>query len=65
MYNPESGSLKWSVNGTLPGVDKVLNVEKVTADENGHVFVLDCNNKCVHVFSVGGEYITTILREGE
>ena len=64
-YSVASKSLEWSVNGTLPEVDKVLDIRKVTADENCHVFVLDCNNKSVHMFSVGGKYITTLLRKGE
>ena len=64
-YSTTSKSLEWSINGTLPQVDKVLDVRKITADENGHIFVLDCNNKSVHMFSVGGKYIITLLRKGE
>ena len=65
VYNTSSKHLEWSVNGMLHGMDKVLHVMSITADEDGHVFVLDLNNKCIHMFTVNGKYITTLLREGE
>ena len=65
VYNTSSRRLEWSVNGMLPGMDKVLDVMRITADEDGHVFVLDFNNNCIHMFTVNGKYITTLLREGE
>ena len=65
VYNTLSKRLEWSVNGMLPGVDKVLDVMRITADEDGHVFVLDFNNKCIHLFTVDGKYMTILLRGGE
>ena len=64
-HNSDADKLEWSVNGGLSGVEDEMTAEGVTSDGHGHLFVSDENNKCVHVFSISGDHVGTVLHEGE
>ena len=57
-YALGGGECKWRVSGNLPGMDWEMTAAGVTADDQGHLFVCDINNKCVHMLSVqDGAYL--------
>ena len=64
-YNASTGAHVWSMEGEIPFSKNDLFARSITADEHGRLFVLDDRNKCIHVFSVKGKYVTTLLRKGE
>ena len=64
-YNTNTVKELWSIEGEIPFNEKTLFARGITADEHGRLFVLDDRNKCIHVFSVKGKYVTTLLRKGE
>ena len=64
-HNTGTDKLEWSVKGGLSGVGDEMTAEGVTSDGHGHLFVSDENNKCVHVFSISGDHVGTVLHEGE
>ena len=37
----------------------------IAADEQGHLYVCDADNKCVQMFSLNGDYLGSVLRYGE
>ena len=49
----------------MPLSEKHLDARGITADKHGRLFVGDEENKCIHIFSIDGKFITTLLREGE
>ena len=61
-YNTKTNNLEWSVEGRLPGLNKIIKAPGLSADENGHLFVYDDNNKCVQMFNVAdGRYLGTLI----
>ena len=65
-YNTKTNNLEWSVEGRLPGMNKVIKAQGLTTDDQGHLFVCDENNKCVQMFNVAdGRYLGTVIKEGE
>ena len=50
-YALDGGELKWNVSGKLPGMQLDIDADRVTADEQGHLFESDGENRCVHVLS--------------
>ena len=65
-YNLDGGELKWKVSGKLPGMQHDIFVHGVTADDQGHLFVCDGNNRCVHaLFARDGKHLGVVVREGE
>ena len=63
-HNTSTGEFLWSTRGSIPYSQKDMFARGITADEHGRLFVLDARNKCIHVFSVYGKYVTTVLRKG-
>ena len=52
------GELNWTVSGKPPGMDWEMVASEVAADEQGHLFVSDYSNSCLHLLSVrDGEYL--------
>ena len=64
-YSTSTTDYLWSLRGEIPFSLKDLFAYCITTDENGRLFVLDARNKCIHIFSVYGKYVTTLLRKGE
>ena len=64
-YNLDKKKLVWSIRGKMPLSEKPLEAEGITADKHGRPFVHDEGNKCIHIFSIDGKFVTTLLREGE
>ena len=64
-YNTNAGEREWSVQGEIPFSEINLDAKHITTDARGHLFVHDEENKCIHIFSLNGKYVMTLLREGE
>ena len=64
-YNTNTEEEVWSIEGEIPFNEKTLFARGITSDKHDRLFVLDDRNKCIHVFSVKGKYVTTLLRKGE
>ena len=64
-YNTRTKEVVWSTERDIPLIQKDMFARGITTDEHGRLFVLDARNKCIHVFSVHGKYVTTMLRKGE
>ena len=63
-YTLYGGKLKWEVSGELPGMHWDMSAEGVTADDNGHLFVCDEYNRCVHLLSAqDGAHLGAVVRE--
>ena len=57
---------KWRVSGKLPSMQYDIDARGVTADEQGHLFVCDTNNRCVHLLSTrDGSYLGVAQTEGD
>ena len=60
------GELKWRVSGKPPGIECDMDARGVVADEQGHLFVCDYNNRCVHLLSAtDGVHLGVVVRKGE
>ena len=60
------GELKWRVSGKPPGIEFHMDARGVVADEQGHLFVCDYNNRCVHLLSAtDGVHLGVVVRKGE
>ena len=65
-YTLDGGELKWNVSGKLPGMQLDIDADGVTADEQGHLFVCDFNNECVHELSArDGTHLGMVVRKGQ
>ena len=65
-FSLRGGQCKWRVSGKLPGMQQEMNAVRVAADEQGHLFINDGNNKCVHVLSArNGAHLGLMVRKGE
>ena len=64
-YNIKSGNLEWSVSGRVDGMEVEINPYGLTVDEKGHVFVSDFRFGAIYVFSMDGEYLGVLMKEGE
>ena len=64
-YNANTEEEVWCIDGQIPFSEYNIFARSITADQHGRLFVLDDRNQCIHVFSVKGRYITTLLRKGE
>ena len=63
-YTLDGGELKWRVRGQLPEMQHAIYVSRVTAVEQGHLFVYDSPNECVHVLSArDGTHLGVAMRE--
>ena len=66
-YHEDSGALKWSVVGSLPGIEKKLWPIGLTVDEKGRLFVCDSvtGNNCIQMFRVvDGNYLRCLIKKG-
>ena len=64
-YNITTEELVWDIMRSIPLNEKPIYARGITGDNCGRLFVIDDQNKCIHVFSVIGKYVTTLLRKGE
>ena len=67
-YTEDSGALKWSVVGSLPGFEKKIWPLGVTVDEKGRLFVCDSvtGNNCIQMFRVvDGNYLGCLIKKGD
>ena len=64
-YNTNTEEEVWSIRNQIPFSQDNIFARGITADQHGRLFVLDDKNKSIHVFSVNGKYVTTLLRKGE
>ena len=61
-YDVSSGTVEWEKN--IPGMTK----SAMVSDGNGHLFVGDKDNKCIHVLSLSdGQHLGRlhVIEEGE
>ena len=66
VYNVKTKLLEWSVEGSLPGMDKAIHAYGLTTDDDGHLFVCDWNNACIQMFGVAdGRYMGALIKKGE
>ena len=60
------GELKWRMSAELPGMQHNVSARRVVADDQGHLFINDVINKCVHILSArNGAYLGVVVREGD
>ena len=67
-YSVATKSLKWSVGGNLPGMQRALHPVSLATDGRGHLFVSDgvMGNRCIQMFSISdGQYLGCLIKEGE
>ena len=65
-YTLDGGELKWKVSGRLLEMQLDIYVHGVTADDQGHLFVCDVKNRCVHaLFGPDGKHLGMVVREEE
>ena len=64
-YDVTKDRLDWCLMRNLPGMEKEINASSVTTDGNGHLYVCDTNNYCVHMFSLEGLHLGTLQQGGE
>ena len=67
-YSTTTKSLKWSMEGQLPGMKNALYAASLGTDRRGHLFVSDgfIGNRCIQMFSVSdGRYLGCLINEGE
>ena len=65
-YTLDGGELKWRVSGKLPGMEHEIHAYGITADEQGHLFVTDWENECIHALSVrDGTHLGVVVRKGQ
>ena len=61
-YNTEKDKLEWRVAEYLPGNKRDMTVMGVTTDGRGHLFVVDCDNERIQMFSVSdGQYLGYVV----
>ena len=63
-FNVDEDKLEWEVKDKLSSSDQQFGAVGLTADERGHIFVCDSHSRCVQMFSVDGEYLGLVLKEG-
>ena len=49
--NTKTGKQKWSASLNQPDLKEEMCIDGITTDAQGHLFVCDTKNECVHVFS--------------
>ena len=60
------GGLKWKVSGKPPGMKYVMDASGIAADEQGHLFICDESNRCVHMLSArDGSHLGLVVRKGQ
>ena len=59
-----SDRCEWHASEYIPNKRYPLRARGVTADFNGHLFVRDKNNGCIHLYSFDGKFVKTLLEEG-
>ena len=65
-YTLPGVELKWKVSGKLPGTQGEIHACGTTVDEQGHLFVIDLENICVHALSVeDGTHMGVVVRGRE
>ena len=58
--------LKWRVSGKLPGMKREIGARGVRADDQGHLFVRDRENRCVHALCArDATHLGVVVREGQ
>ena len=60
-----SDRCQWQASEYIPNKRYPLRAMGVTADCNGHLFVRDWNNGCIHLYSVDGKFVKTLLEKGD
>ena len=62
--NTKTGKQEWSVSLNQSDLKEQMSISAVTTDGQGHIFVCDINNECVHVFSDNnGEHLGILLKK--
>ena len=57
------GELKWRVSGKLRQMELDIDARGVTADDQGHLFVCDESNRCVHLLSAtDGTHLGVVVK---
>ena len=63
-FDIKTGKQNWSVSLDQADLKEKMSISAITTDQQGHVFVCDTNNKCVHVFSDdNGEHLGILLKK--
>lgn len=62
-----NGKLVWSIHGAVTGTSTAAEIRccSLCTDDNGHLFVCDSSNKCIHLFSTDGVYLDCVAKEYE
>ena len=58
------GNMVWKVSGKLPAMEYEIDAPGVTADDQGHLYVCDKENSCVHeLFAGDGKHLGVVVRQ--
>lgn len=57
-----SGKCQWEASEMIPDCEKTMRALGITTDGNGHMFVRDSRNRCIHLFSFNGKFVQTLLK---
>ena len=64
-YKPNSSEVTWN-NEHVSNMERDLDPYSLSTDGDGHLFVMDLNNDCVHMFSLDdGSHMGVVLSEEE
>ena len=64
-FDLETKQQEWSVSGEINGLENAMVASRITSDGQESIFVCDKGNCCVLVFNFSGEYVSTLIRDGE
>ena len=64
-YDMKKRSCVWTISGQLPRMQHPLNATHICTDGAGHIFVVDSDNGCVHMFTTEGRFISSIVKKGD
>ena len=60
----KTGKKVWSIPLNQPDLNEEMTIRGITTDAEGHFFVCDTSNECVHVFSDNnGEHLGVLLKK--
>ena len=62
-YDVSKDALAWKVEGQVGLFAKPMTPESIATDGQGHLFVGDCANSCIQVFTTNGVYLGYIEKE--
>ena len=65
-YSLITGVVEWQIQGLIGNLKEKMVPSATAADEQGHLYVCDSRNKCIHcIDTTSGKYLETLLQYEE